>query len=148
MGWQGGMAMTEEVLDRIVVLLLALADLAAEVVTAPHGRRCLALAIIQSGAIYAADAFDPTVEDTDDEAPDVRDIHPCGSPTDALCLATALRVLAFTLHTMVRRHCVSSEASADALGAHGGDRLSPDVCLSLLNGAISARPQVQRLDSS
>ena len=114
MTW-GRIAIAEETLDRIVVLLLALADLAVDVAGARHAQRCLALAIIQSGAIYAADAFDPTFDPADDDAePYGPDAYPCSTPADALSLAVSLRVLALLLHTSFRKQCLSAEATTDA----------------------------------
>ena len=139
MAW-GHIAIAEDVLDRIVILLLALADIAERAAGAPEARRCLTLAIVHSGAIAAADAFDPTRDPAEDET-DAPEAYPCASPEDAQGLAVGLRFLALLLHTTVRKHCLSAELAPDLGGAHdGGPSSHRRESIACASAAASTQP--------
>lgn len=98
MAWRGQDEMTADVLDRIVVLLLALADLAERAAHAPAHRCRLVLGILRRGEAVAHDAFCVSGNGA---------AVPCGSPAkagdaaaDAMALATSLRMLALIVRCM------------------------------------------------
>ncbi len=91
MAWSGQNEMTADVLDRIVVLLLALADLAERAAGAPAQRCRLVLDILRRGEAVAHDAFCVSGSGAGQ----------CGLPyeagdaaEDAMALATSLKMLA------------------------------------------------------
>ena len=92
MAWNGQDEMTANVLDRIVVLLLAMADLAERAAGAPAQKCRLVLGILRRGEAVAHDAF--CVSGTGAAGS-------CGSAgkagdavQDAMALAASLRILA------------------------------------------------------
>ncbi|MDP3899149.1 MAG: hypothetical protein Q8Q62_20945 [Mesorhizobium sp.] len=104
-------ATTQDLLDRIVALLLSLADLAERAAGAPDARRRLALAIIRTGEAVTRDAFcvsgsAPRLGMVADgrAVPTPAGSTPGDGPEDALALAAALRALAFLVAVMARHH--------------------------------------------
>ena len=92
MDWRMQIAMTEEWLDRVVLLLLSLAAIADRAAYAPDAQRRLTLAILRAGEAAARDAFD------------VIPAEATGTdPADALALALSLRALAFLIRMMAKQ---------------------------------------------
>ena len=92
MDWRMQIAMTEEWLDRVVLLLLSLAGIAERAAFAPDAQRRLTLAILRHGESAARDAFG--VIPAEAEGTD---------PADALALAMSLRALAYVVRMMARQ---------------------------------------------
>lgn len=101
MGWKGQIADTQDMLGRIVALLLALADLAERAAGAPDARRRLALAILRSGKTVTRDAF-CVAHVAHGRAGPAGQIAG-DSPEDALALAASLRALALFLAATAAR---------------------------------------------
>lgn len=103
MDWKGQMAMTGDMLDRIVVLLLAIADLAERAAGAPEARRRLVLAIIRSGDAVARDFVRAPAAGDWQRAP--ASTVPCSGqdPEDPMALAMSLRALALILRSLGAR---------------------------------------------
>ena len=92
MDWRMQIAMTEEWLDRVVLLLLSLAEIATRAASAPDAQRRLTLAILRHGEAAARDAFGviPAAANGTD-------------PEDALALALSLRALAYVVRIIAAR---------------------------------------------
>ncbi|MDP3895825.1 MAG: hypothetical protein Q8Q62_04040, partial [Mesorhizobium sp.] len=108
MHWKKQIATSKNLLDRIVVLLLAIADLAERAADAPEARRRLALAFIRHtetvavGFIRASLQGSPTTQAAPAFA-SASDDGPRSTPEDAITLALSLRALAFVLRSMTGR---------------------------------------------
>ncbi|MDP3896983.1 MAG: hypothetical protein Q8Q62_09935 [Mesorhizobium sp.] len=111
MDWTRQIETTQDLLDRIVALLLSLADLAEYAAGAPDARRRLALAIIRTGESVTRDAFCvsgsaprlPARMAADGRAvPTPAGSTPGDGPEDALALAMSLRTLALLVAVMAR----------------------------------------------
>lgn len=92
MDWNRQMATTEDMLDGIVALLLAIAELAERAAGAPDAVRHLVLAIIRQGDAVARD-FVRTPDRAPADAELAAPIH-SSSAEDAMALAGSLRALA------------------------------------------------------
>ena len=92
MDWRMQIEMTEEWLDRVVLLLLSLAEIAGRAAFAPDAQRRLTLVFLRYGESAARDAFGVIPAE---EAGD--------SPEDALALAMSLRALAFVVRALARQ---------------------------------------------
>ena len=123
MDWTRQITNTRDLLGRIVVLLLSLAELAESAAGAPDARRRLALAIMRSGGAVTCDAFgvsgDPfnaSVRVADRRAVPAPSRAVSGDgPEDALALAMSLRTLAlFVAATAKRKSRLSSLISGNA----------------------------------
>ncbi|MDP3897668.1 MAG: hypothetical protein Q8Q62_13435 [Mesorhizobium sp.] len=128
MDWQ--ITTTQDLLDRIVALLLSLADLAERAAGAPEARRRLALAIIRSGGAVTRDAFglfgDPFNASARGAAGRAASpmAVPGDAPEDALALAMSLRGLAlFIAATAKRMPCLLPPMSGNAEATTGDQSL-------------------------
>ena len=84
--------MTEAWLDRVVLLLLALAEIAGGAAFAPDAQRRLTLAILRHGESAAREAFDVIPAEADGT-----------DPADALALAMSLRALAYVVRMLAKQ---------------------------------------------
>lgn len=128
MDWTRQIATTQDLLDRIVALLLALADLAERAAGAPDDRRRLALAIIRSGGAVTRDAFglfaDPfnaSARVADGRVAPPKAV-PGDAPEDALALAMSLRRLALFVAATAPRQRRRSPLMSGNAEATPGDR--------------------------
>lgn len=143
------MAMTGNVLERIVVLLLALADLAERAAAAPDARRRLVLAILRHGETVASEAFGSAAacaaSDSDEAGPGT--IADSGDgPEDAMALAASLRALALIVRAMTapqRLSLLLAGAARDRISHRGSDHRQFARCF-----ATAAFPPAPRLDTS
>ncbi|MDP3897015.1 MAG: hypothetical protein Q8Q62_10105 [Mesorhizobium sp.] len=133
-------------LDRIVVLLLAIADLAERAAGAPEARRRLVLAIIRHGDAVARDAFCVSPHGRTDRHGTLDGAR--DGPEDAMALALSLRVLALMVRSMTartRRLSWLAGAPGDSSGAgevaHRYRAITPRI------PGMAPRP-AQRLDTS
>jgi hypothetical protein len=145
---QGGM--TDDVLDRIVALLLALADLAERAAGVSDARRRLVLAIIRSGQAAAHGAFCVSAHAAPDRrvTPGVVTDCPRDSADDAMALAASLRVLALIVQIMAaarRRLALLPRFGARDRNGRGSDR---HRLPSLRPCAPAAFPRARLLDTS
>ena len=92
MDWRMQIEMTEEWLERVVLLLLSLAAIAERAALAPDAQRRLTLAILRHGESAARDAFD--IVPAEAKGTD---------PADALALAMSLRALAYVVRMLARQ---------------------------------------------
>ena len=131
MDWRMQIAMTEEWLDRVVLLLLSLAAIAERAAHAPDAQRRLALAFLRSGEAAARDAFGVIPAKTSGDRPE-----------DALSLAMSLRALAYVVRVMARQmRRGTSEDWPNGWAVHR--HAAPIGRLTHM-----AFPQVQHLDTS
>ena len=129
MDWTRQITVTQDMLDRIVALLLSLADLAELAAGEPGARRRRALAIIRSGGAVTHDAFglsgDPfnaSVRVADGRAVPAPPRAVSGDgPEDALALAMSLRTLALLVAAMAKRKSRLSSLMSGNAEAPTGD---------------------------
>ena len=108
MNWKGRIAMTGEMIDRIVALLLAIADLAERAAGVPDARRSLVLAIIRRAETAACDLAGASTNGFANRQrvpsrPIAAGDGPEDTPEDAMALAMSLRALALMLRSMTGR---------------------------------------------
>jgi len=142
--------MMADVLDRIVALLLAIADLAERAAGVSEARRRMVLAIIRSGQAAAHGAFCVSALAPPDRrvTPGVVTDCPGGSAEDAMALAAALRVLALIVQIMAaarRRLALLPRFGARDGNGRGSDRHRLPF---LRPCAPAAFPRAKRLDTS
>jgi hypothetical protein len=97
-----------DTLDRIVVLLLALAGLAERAARAPLPIRCLALWPLRLADAVARDYLAGFACDAQHVFLPMQSDHEGFAPADALALALSLRTLALTLQAVVEQLRLSS----------------------------------------
>ena len=150
MEWKGQIGTAQDVLDRIVALLLAIADLAERAARAPDARRRVVLGIIRSGEAPARDAFRASARATAD-----RQVPPAGTvafsgdaPEDALALATSLRALALIVRAIAALQRRLSSLLGGDCNTNG--RREPRHFRSAFPYRLPAAafPPAQRLDTS
>ncbi|MDP3897815.1 MAG: hypothetical protein Q8Q62_14180 [Mesorhizobium sp.] len=143
-------AATNDLLDRIVVLLLAIADLAERAAGVPDARRRLVLAIILQGDIVVRD-FVRAPDGSPGGAQRAPAAIPCRGhgPEDAMALAMSLRTLALIVRSLAGRTRRLSVLPADYLRDTAGC-FGPDHRRSACIGRFpdTAFPPAQRLDTS
>ncbi len=142
--------MTDDVLDRIVALLLALADLAERAAGVSEARRRMVLAIIRGGQMAAQDAFCVSAHAAPDRrvTPGVVTDCPRDSAEDAMALAASLRLLALIVQIMAaaqRRLALLPRFGARDRNGRGSDR---HRLPSLRPCAPAAFPRARLLDTS
>lgn len=153
MDWKAQIEMTGEVLDRIVVLLLTIADLAERAAAAPDARRRLVLAIIRRGDTAASGLVSASSRGFASTEP----APACAAsgagrgdtPEDAIALAMSLRTLALLLRSITGQARRLSRLLPNGVigetNGHGGHRRHRQVARSFAN-AVS--PSAQILDTS
>lgn len=149
MDWRVQMAMTGDVLDRIVWLLLALAALAERAAGAPDARRRLVLAIIRSGETVARDAFTAPATDAANIESAPAPVALYGdTPEDAIALAMSLRALALIARALAAPHrrLASLMAGNDRDGNGQGSHPARYALGRRVADAVF--PPAQRLDTS
>ncbi|MDP3897168.1 MAG: hypothetical protein Q8Q62_10885 [Mesorhizobium sp.] len=121
MDWERRMEMTGDMLDRIVVLLLAIADLAERAAGASEARRCLVLRILRTGEAVARDFVRAPDAAGWTCAPGASVPRAGHEPEDAMALALSLRTLALLLRSFCakarRRSFPATGNARDAYGA-------------------------------
>ncbi|MDP3896709.1 MAG: hypothetical protein Q8Q62_08535 [Mesorhizobium sp.] len=110
---------TLDILDRIVALLLALADLAERAAGVSVARRRLVLDMMRSGEAATRDAFRAPVSPMAARLALPGQV-PQDGPEDALALAASLRALAFVVHAIA----APQRRLASLLAGDAGDRIS------------------------
>ena len=129
-----------DILDRIVILLLALAGLAERVAGAPALVRCLVLCPLRLADTIAAEFV--AGFGTAYMALSARSDQDGFAPTDALAIAVSLRTLALTLQAVITQIRLSSQhprsSKRDALSIHR--------CMHILDAVVC--PEALCLDTS
>ena len=150
--WGRQIELTQEVmLDRIVALLFAIADLAELAAGAPEARRCLVLSFIRNGEAVSRDAFGVRARHpADGRGNSAATLGLTGDgPEDALALAMSLRALALIVRAISaskrRLSCLTAAEVGDGSSdrrprhpRHRSARCLPDT----------ASPPTERLDTS
>jgi len=131
MNWRMQIAMTEEWLDRVVLLLLSLADISERAAYAPDAQRRLTLAFLRYGESAARDAFGVIPAETTGT-----------DPADALALAMSLRALAYMVRTLARQML---RGAGDGWPEDWAARRHAAAIRRMVDMAV---PQALRLDSS
>ncbi len=131
-----------DMLDRIVILLLALASLAERAAGAPGPVRCLVLWPLRradaiAGAFVAGFAFDSA-----NRLPSTEAVCQGNDPTDALTLALSLRTLALTLQAIIAQMRLSS------LHPRSSDAKDRSICQLIQILGHSRFAQARRADTS
>jgi len=137
-GWE------RKALQRIVALLLALADLAERAAGASHPARCLALCSLRhADAVARAFVIGSNCGAARTQyAPALVAVHDGFEPADAINLALSLRLLALVVQTIAAQRCLSSgQTSHDTWP----DPRIAGAIQHLLNAAF---PQAERRDTS
>lgn len=147
MGGNRQMAETEDMLDNIVALLLAIANLTERAAGAPDAVRHLVLAIIRQGDAVARD-FVRAPDGSHAKAKLAVPI-PSSSAEGAMALAGSLRALALLVRIMgarTRRLSVLRKSAPRAWD----DQLGPDDCRSARIGRCGgvAVSRVHHIDTS
>lgn len=147
MGWRVQMAMKGDVLDRIVWLLLALADLAECAAGASEARRRMLLSILRPGETAARDAFATPPPDAAVSAMPAAPIALSGDrPEDAIALAMSLRALALIVRALASpRRRLSSLLAGET---RPRSVFHPACRARVQRFAAAAFPPAQRLDTS
>ncbi|MDP3895223.1 MAG: hypothetical protein Q8Q62_00965 [Mesorhizobium sp.] len=154
MDWKGQIEMTGDLLDRIVALLLAIADLAERAAGAPEARRRLALDFIRraetvaGGFVSASSRAFPNTEraPTTTASGDGRG----DTPEDAIALALSLRMLALLLRCITgQMRRLAGLAPGGGAGETIGQRLPRDRHRQFVPCFANARfPREEILDTS
>ncbi|MDP3896778.1 MAG: hypothetical protein Q8Q62_08880 [Mesorhizobium sp.] len=152
MVWTRQIELTQEVvLDRIVALLFAIADLAELAAFAPEARRRLALAFIRSAEAVARDAFCvPAKHPADGQESCAAIFAPAGDgPEEALALAVSLRALALIVGAIAARKRRLSRLTTAEFGYGSSGRRPHHPRHHAARGlpGTALRP-VERLDTS
>lgn len=111
-----------DTLDRIVVLLLALAGLAERAARAPLPIRCLALWPLQLADAVARDYLAGFADATPHMFLALQSDHEGFAPANALALALSLRTLALTLQAIVEQLRLSSSHARSPAANEGSLR--------------------------
>lgn len=141
----------QDMLARIVVLLLAIADLAERAAGASDARRRLVLDILRSGEAAARDAFIVSGHASAERRRPPADtrILPGDGPEDAMALAASLRALALIVRAMAALHGrLALLPLGEARDGRRGGGLSHRLDTFIRRFADTALPPAPCLDTS